>query len=132
MLLGMMHQSSFIQVTRTVKALLKWPLLLHTSNSLLGGRGQKGFINDLERYPHCDWLKTSYSANEVTFCKYAPGTVARLQPPLVGSDCKCNQMQMRRVATKQRFWTHDTSEWQSANGLKSVTHFNLIFSIGVY
>ena len=37
--LGMMHQSSCIQVTRTVKALLKWPLLLHTSNSLLGGRG---------------------------------------------------------------------------------------------
>jgi len=27
----MMHQSSCILVTRTVKALLKWPLLLHTS-----------------------------------------------------------------------------------------------------
>ena len=66
-----MHQSSCIQVTRMVKALLKWPLLLHTSNSLLGGRGWTGFINDLERYPHCDWLKTSYSANKVTFCKYA-------------------------------------------------------------
>jgi len=26
----------------------------------------------MERYPHCDWLKTSYSANKVTFCKYAP------------------------------------------------------------
>jgi len=38
---------------------------------LLGGRGWTGFINDLERYPHCDWLKTSYSANKVTFCKYA-------------------------------------------------------------
>jgi len=61
--LGMMHQSSCILVTRTVKALLKWPLLLHTSNLLLGGRGNTGFINDLECYPHCDWLKTSYSAN---------------------------------------------------------------------
>ena len=70
-----MHQSSCIQVIRTVKALLKCPLLLHTSNSLLGGRGWTGFINDLERYPHCDWLKTCYSANKVTFCKYASGTV---------------------------------------------------------
>jgi len=68
-----MYQSSCIQVTRTVKGLLKWPQLLHTSNSLLGGRGWTAFINDLERYPHCDWLKTSYSANKVTFCKYAPG-----------------------------------------------------------
>jgi len=52
------------------------PFQLHTAshkyrNSLLGGRGWTGFINDLESYPHCDWLKTSYSANKVTFCKYA-------------------------------------------------------------
>ena len=67
----MIHQSSFIQVTRTAKALLKWPLLLHTSKSLLGGRGKTGFT---ERYLHCDWLKTSYSANEVTFCKHASRT----------------------------------------------------------
>ena len=79
-LLGMMYQSNCIQVTRMVKALLKWPLLLHTSNSLLGGHGWTGFMNDLERYPHCDWLKTSYSANKVTFCKYAPRTVRAWTP----------------------------------------------------
>jgi len=66
-----MYQSSCIQVTHTVKALLNWPLLLHTNISLLGGRGWTSFINDLERYPHCDWLKISYSANKVTFCKHA-------------------------------------------------------------
>jgi len=44
-----LYQASFIQVT------LFWT----------------GFINDPERYPHCDWLKTSYCTNKVTFCKYA-------------------------------------------------------------
>jgi len=39
---------------------LKWPLLFHINNSLLGGRDETGFINYLERYPRCDWLKTSY------------------------------------------------------------------------
>jgi len=27
----------------------------------------------MEGYPHYDWLKTSYSTNKVTFCKYASG-----------------------------------------------------------
>jgi len=40
----------------------------------LGGLGWAGFINDLERYLHCDWLKTSCSDNKVTFCKYANRT----------------------------------------------------------
>jgi len=33
----------------------------------------------MERYPHCDWLKTSYSANKVTFRKYANGAM----PPTI-------------------------------------------------
>jgi len=59
------------------------PIQLHTSHphgespsqmaaaafTQVTGRGWTGFMNDLERYLHCGWLKTSYSANKVIFCK---------------------------------------------------------------
>jgi len=44
---------------------------LHQANFVQVTRWWTGFIYDPERYPRCDWLKTSYFTKKVTFCQQA-------------------------------------------------------------